>query len=123
MIYCIHAVGTEFVKIGVVNSIKDRLAMLQIGCPLELVLIASTDWPDVDERIIHRHLCQDNVRGEWFRMSDATNAVIDAIRTGIRQNIMDLYAARSDHPRLAAVLDYCSAISAAQHNLSVVNHI
>jgi len=39
---------------------------LETGCPHELHIEAVADWPDEEERRLHRYLEASFVRGEWF---------------------------------------------------------
>src|SRR3990172_105680 len=86
MIYAIHAVGTEYVKIGVTAGTKKagRLSSLQTGCPFELVIVAQADWPHHQERIIHRYLKRHglHVRGEWFMFEGRTQDLTSMMRRG-----------------------------------------
>ncbi len=60
----------EFTKVGITQSVKNRLKMLQTGNPGDLQLLAS--WKSeqclVDEQAIHKHLAPFSVRGEWFKL-------------------------------------------------------
>jgi hypothetical protein len=59
------------IKIGVARDVMRRLNELQIGNPLELVLLASFKanseahayWL---EKNLHRFFKEDHIRGEWF---------------------------------------------------------
>lgn len=85
MIYAIHAVGTEYVKIGVsIWRKRSRLSELQCANPFELVIVAQADWPHYQERTIHRYLKLHglHVRGEWFRNEGHTEALIGMMRRG-----------------------------------------
>ena len=119
MIYAIHAVGTEYVKIGVTAARKKlgRLSGLQTGCPFELVIVAQADWPHSVEREIHRHLKRHglHVRGEWFKINDTTEEVLRMLRSGrIGLSAWQVHARPVNHDvhgsinsRLAKVLAYC----------------
>jgi hypothetical protein len=76
VIYAIHAVGSNFVKFGKAKRVKKRLDTHQIGCPLQLKLLAEADWPDLAEGKIHRLLWGSRERGEWFRMDKPVLNVI-----------------------------------------------
>jgi len=68
----------EFVKIGVANDVRKRLASLQTGCPYDLTLIA--EWHSSDagrvEDELHEILDKWRVRGEWFKLPDDVIASI-----------------------------------------------
>jgi hypothetical protein len=80
VIYAIRAVGTEYVKIGKANSVGTRLKQMETGCPFELHIEAAANWPDAEERRIHRHLEQSYVRGEWYRDGQRLEEVIKLMR-------------------------------------------
>ena len=60
----------EFVKIGVANDVKKRLASLQSGCPYELTLLAQWHTSDAGrvEDELHELLDKYRIRGEWFEL-------------------------------------------------------
>lgn len=62
----------DFVKIGIAKRPRDRLNNMQVGCPLELKIIAEylTHNPKQDERRLHDLLDKFLVRGEWFKIPD-----------------------------------------------------
>lgn len=76
MIYAIGAVGTEFIKIGWTKQIGKRLKELDTGCPHELEILATADWPSGAETALHRYLQEHNVKGEWFQFSEKTEQAI-----------------------------------------------
>lgn len=80
MIYAIEAEGTGFVKFGKARDVLKRLGNLQIGSPYRLKLIASADWPDAEESLIHLFLEDSHERGEWFRREGRCQQVIDLMR-------------------------------------------
>jgi len=67
MIYFVQARGTLHIKIGyALDSPENRIAVLQTGCPLELVLLATLNGDQSVERDIHAHFAADRGVGEWF---------------------------------------------------------
>lgn len=58
----------NFVKIGIANDVKSRIASLQTGNPNALVLLACYDFPNasVVEKTLHQKYDSQRVRGEWF---------------------------------------------------------
>jgi hypothetical protein len=80
VIYAIRAVGTEFVKIGKANSVGNRLKSLETASPYELHIEAVGNWPDHEERRIHRYLEASYVRGEWYRDGQKMEEVISFLR-------------------------------------------
>jgi hypothetical protein len=81
VIDAIRAVGTEFVKIGKASSVGQRLKQMETGCPFDLHIEAVADWPDAEERRLHRHLEQSYVRGEWYRDGVRLEEVISLMRS------------------------------------------
>lgn len=77
-VYFIEASGSPYVKIGwTEGEPEDRCAKLQVGCPLELTVIAEYPGCREDERRAHRRLAHAHVRGEWFdRTADGVEEVI-----------------------------------------------
>lgn len=71
-VYLIYAMRTDVVKVGCTNAPKTRLATLQTGCPLELVMgyaymFGTADEAKRAERLVHDECHFARVRGEWFR--------------------------------------------------------
>jgi hypothetical protein len=81
VIYAIRAVGTEFVKVGKANSVGKRLKELEVGSPHELHIEAVANWPDHEERRLHRYLNVAYARGEWFRDCPKLDDVIGLMRS------------------------------------------
>lgn len=82
MIYAIHAVGTQFVKFGRAGNPIQRLAGLQTAVPYDLKMIACASWPDEEEPLIHIHLSESHVRGEWFKRDQTVEKIIGLLRDG-----------------------------------------
>lgn len=82
-VYAIHAVGTESVKIGTANRPEIRLRELQVGSPHELRIIAQVSGGMLFERMLHKHLKNARIRGEWYSMAHPlTVRVLDAMKVG-----------------------------------------
>lgn len=70
MIYFIQAGKSGPIKIGHTdNSVRERMAQLQTGCPYELNLLWQFIGDLNKEAEIHREFEHENIRGEWFRPS------------------------------------------------------
>ena len=82
MIYVISAANTEYVKVGLAKNPISRMRLLQTGIPWKLVLLASADWHDSEERRIHRLLGAYWVRGEWFLANPSIDSLIKHMLTG-----------------------------------------
>jgi hypothetical protein len=61
-----------FIKIGQTMKMKNRLAALQIGSPVELKFVGyiKTEDPKALERFFHKTFQRAWIYGEWFRVSD-----------------------------------------------------
>lgn len=80
-VYAISVRGASdaLVKFGYTRSIKLRLNTLQTGSPVALELLASCQGLRHHERSIHLHLARDREHGEWFRRTERSMAVVEAI--------------------------------------------
>lgn len=62
----------DYVKIGIADDIKSRIANLQTGCPYKLTLLRhwrSSDAISEEERL-HERWDAYRERGEWFKIPD-----------------------------------------------------
>lgn len=121
MIYAVRAVGTGFIKFGRTGhqlEISRRLSALQIGCPFELVLVATCKGAKTEESSIHAYLIQAGVhhRGEWFKEGEAVEQVLKHMGVGENRlpnmppaNVLELRR-RHRHRRLGVVLDYAEKV-------------
>ena len=79
-VYFIRTIGAEFLKIGTVlraDTIQQRMALVQTGCPYELhleMLIPGAGRHD--ERRLHKVFDKSRVRAEWFRIEGVIQEVI-----------------------------------------------
>ena len=88
MIYFIRAEMT--VKIGYVanrDSLPDRLASLQVGCPSMLAVLGVTEGSRQREQDLHHQFSEDRFRGEWFHLSPR---IIDFIETQCRPFVTEI---------------------------------
>ena len=78
MIYFIEAKEVGRVKIGWTNNLKGRLEALQTAspCRLEITLLLSGDMKR--ERELHEQFKEHRLHGEWFNVSLAITAFIEA---------------------------------------------
>lgn len=90
-VYFIEAIGPGFIKIGRAAFPDRRLSEFQIGCPLELRLLASTGavefegarpWARGSETAIHERFATAKHRGEWFRPVPELLKLIEEIKRG-----------------------------------------
>lgn len=61
-----------FIKIGKTKKLENRLAVLQIGSPVELKFVGyiRTENPDGLERYFHTNFQKARIYGEWYRVSE-----------------------------------------------------
>lgn len=84
-VYLIQA--GEFHKIGRTSiDPRKRLADLQVGCPLPLVLDCYLEHDEAVafERALHRCFGPERVLGEWFRMSKESVNQLRAMAVWVR---------------------------------------
>jgi hypothetical protein len=70
------------IKIGFSKSVKTRLADLQTANPHKLRLLYSHPGDEDFERLLHTHLNEHRLQGEWFKPSDAVARVMVALAQG-----------------------------------------
>ena len=72
--------GMEFVKIGIANDVRSRMASLQTGNPNPLKLMACYVFQNAGyiEKALHQKFDPQRVRGEWFTL---TAAQVDEFKT------------------------------------------
>jgi hypothetical protein len=82
LIYAIRAEGTEYIKFGVAADIKQRIDLMQTGCPFRLVLVASCPGGKGEETSVHVRLLRAKAhhRGEWFKDCPEAQAIIQEMR-------------------------------------------
>jgi hypothetical protein len=67
MVYFIATDDLMYVKIGHCNTdVQERLAALQIGCPIKLELYATMKGSIEEEQEVQKKFKHFNIRGEWF---------------------------------------------------------
>lgn len=84
MIYFAQAEDTGHIKIGFTDGDPAiRLADLQVGSSSKLVLLATIEGSQVDEKSLHRQLVKFRVRGEWFHPApQVLRLMAESIRGG-----------------------------------------
>jgi len=75
--YVIEMVGHNYVKIGKTCNLSSRIHSIQNGSPYEVRVIARLRG-DV-ESMLHAHLADLRVRGEWFRYDDRVREAIELL--------------------------------------------
>lgn len=69
MIYFVQDESSLNIKIGFHGGADamERIKSLQTGCPSRLVLLATCDGTQQEERLLHDKFSDARVQGEWFR--------------------------------------------------------
>ena len=82
-IYVIRHGGADIFKVGKSIDTKQRMSRLQVGNPIELILMSSFIFSDMSktERRLHAKLEEFRIRGEWFECS------YDIIVAGINEEL------------------------------------
>lgn len=90
------------------------MALLQIGCPFDLQILATCEGGSATEQYIHLRLLKsgDHVRGEWFRYGKEALVILELMRAGQlniaeaeRQATHPLHLSNR-HKRVGAVLEH-----------------
>lgn len=86
-VYFIQAGPSGPIKIGKAHDPWNRRDRLQTGSPALLVLTAAFKGGQAEERKLHDQFQADRLHGEWFRVSDGLQAMIDGY--GIPEQLLD----------------------------------
>ena len=70
------------IKIGLSHDVAGRIYDMQVGCPVQLTLLASFEGLARHERLLHKKFYKHNIRGEWFKSSNEILKIIDEINSG-----------------------------------------
>lgn len=90
-LYFIQAGDDGPIKIGHSANPRERLAMLQVGNPRELVLLAEIDYSAgnlgertaaYQEELFHRTFRIARIRGEWFEPHPTILWAIECLKNG-----------------------------------------
>ncbi len=71
MLYIMHHVGQEFVKIGVATDVESRRLQVQTSSPHPVVVLLSLPGGDELERVLHNIFAKYRHSGEWFHLVGA----------------------------------------------------
>jgi hypothetical protein len=80
----------NFVKFGVAANVKSRLGNLRTSNPYPLELLASIPCSSGLEWLVHEYLREDVERGEWFKKSPRSKALVLLMIAGDIAGILDL---------------------------------
>jgi predicted GIY-YIG superfamily endonuclease len=87
-VYFITCRKTGMVKIGCAYDPFARLKTLQSGSPTKLKIEALLKGSHKRERELHKLLAKHRVRGEWFRICDAIEAIIKEVARPTRVKLL-----------------------------------
>jgi hypothetical protein len=67
-VYLIRNGESFLFKVGIAQDVESRLAQLQTGNPVELVVESSYEFPNAEiiEKVLHQKWSSVRTRGEWF---------------------------------------------------------
>ena len=82
--------GNGLVKFGKAIDVQARLASLQVGSPVDLVLIGSVLGPRNLEGRVHAWAAPHHHRGEWFKRESDIERMVDCIRRGSLDDVLAL---------------------------------
>ena len=80
-VYFIQAGKEPKVKIGITNSIDNRLKQLQTGCPYPLNILAIIPGGRKKEKELHKRFEKYSEIGEWFSLSGDLQDFVDKLRS------------------------------------------
>lgn len=78
-VYFIQAVDGGLIKIGVAQDPESRLLEFQVGCPVELRIVALTEGGRELEKRLHQRFQGYRKHGEWFEPCEELLSLIAAI--------------------------------------------
>jgi len=82
----LYLIGSELkagraVKVGVTRNLPERLARLQSGSPLPLVVFAAIPGSFKLEKRVHEEWRRQRLHGEWFRLTPKMCSIIAAMES------------------------------------------
>jgi hypothetical protein len=78
-IYFIRCPMLRAIKIGQAGNPHKRMAEMQVGCPIDLVMYGIFQAPAGTERKLHAQFRGQRIRGEWFKESAELFTFIDEL--------------------------------------------
>lgn len=89
-VYFVTCREANAVKIGSSLEPHARLSEIQWGCPFELRLEAILPGGHEEEFAMHARFEGERIRGEWFRLSEMIEAIIEANPAPSRTNFDEI---------------------------------
>jgi len=99
----------DFVKIGVADDLKARIACIQTNCPLEVELLGYVNAMQSVESAIHGLIASERARGEWFHFRGIVLVVVTAMQ-------------RKDHLMLEGLIGLPSGFVGVEQELLTDRH-
>lgn len=84
LVYFVQAVEGGPIKIGHAKDPEARLVIMQLGCPIELRLLAITEGGKARESALHAAFSGLRLHGEWFQPDSALLLWIEEHATPVR---------------------------------------
>jgi hypothetical protein len=103
-IYVLNPLGTDFIKVGYAKrNWVGRVNGLQVGWPVDLVVVALFSGDKQLEESLHSLLERFRIRGEWFRHCRESVAAIESFAAHRRVPIPDCLALPRQQPTVKGV--------------------
>jgi hypothetical protein len=109
-LYVIGVVGATPIKIGVSVDPKERLAYLQTGSPLPLVLLWKIPGSFELEGDLHTFFDPYRLHGEWFEFGSVDPVALVAAATGMHPVLQEQEAEEEEAPHRTADCARCGAL-------------
>jgi hypothetical protein len=89
-VYLLFCELSNMLKIGVSDNVENRIKAIQACCPTKLLLIGliPDDAGFILEQKLHARLANYREHGEWFRVADDVEVLINIVRS---ENYTKLY--------------------------------
>jgi hypothetical protein len=79
-VYIVRPGARNIVKIGHTGNIHKRIKEMQISSPERILLIATIEGGEREERQIHTRLRSERIRGEWFKLSKPVREFLQRLK-------------------------------------------
>jgi len=87
-VYAIQNTRSRSVKFGFSRKPLDRCAALQVANEDQLAMVGSVFGDKCHEKLVHKFLAAEHIRGEWYRgpLSDLVVAVFRRVKETVRED-------------------------------------